>query len=142
MKPLTYIATLEPQGASGFLVRFHDVPEAITEGETVELARHQAEDALAAALEGYLECGREFPARTCAPLQARSSLDVPIRPTIAARWLLIREMRSRNLSQVALGRLLERDEKSIRRMLRGKGASLEQILRALAALGIRPALAL
>ena len=68
-------------------------------------------------------------------------VDVPVRLITAARWLLKREMRRRSMSQVALGILMGRDEKTVRRIVTGRGASLELALKALAVLGIRPALA-
>jgi antitoxin HicB len=142
MTPLTYFARLEPQGAQGLLVRFPDVPEAITQGEAIDEAARQAEDALAAALEGYLVAGRDFPARTdVTAAEPVIVVEVPIRPILVARWLLKQELCRQNLSQVALGRLMGRDEKTIRRIATGKGASLELMLKALAAVGVRPALA-
>lgn len=141
MTPLTYFARLEPQGADGFLVRFADVPEALAQGGTVDDAIDQAEDALAVALEGYLVEGREFPARTAATAEPAIVVEIPILPVLAARWLLKREMTRQNLSQVGLGRLMGRDEKTIRRIVTGKGVSLDLVLKALGAVGIRPGLA-
>lgn len=43
------------------MVRFPDVPEAITYGETEELASEQAKDALVVALSGYVDDGKDIP---------------------------------------------------------------------------------
>src|ERR1700753_3469746 len=102
MTPLTYYARIESQGADGFLVGFPDVPEALTEGETVEDAVRQSEDALAVALDGYLSAGRDFPLRTEVLSASATVVEIPIRPIVAARWLLIGEMRRQDLNQVDL----------------------------------------
>lgn len=142
MIPLIYVACLEPRGGEGFLVRFPDVPEAITQGETVEDAIWQAEDALAVALEGYLFADWDFPTRTnVVAAEPVIAVEIPIRPIVAVRWLLKQEMQRQDLTQVALGTLMDGDEKAVRRIITGKGASLDLMLKALHAVGMRPALA-
>ena len=44
--------------------------------------------------------------------------------------------------QAELGRLMERDEKSVRRIVTGQAVTLGMTLKALAALGVFPALAI
>lgn len=58
---LVYPAHLAPDAAGGFVVTFRDVPEAITQGETLDEARAAASDALTTALEFYTEAGRQPP---------------------------------------------------------------------------------
>lgn len=143
MKAITYTAHLEEQGEDGLLVRFPDVPEALTQGGSIEEATAEAEDALAVALESYLEMGLAFPSNTHPDATGSViAVEVPVRPTVAARWLLLETMRSRGLSQVALAKLIGRDEKSVRRMLAGHNASLNLTLAALRQLGVRVALAI
>jgi antitoxin HicB len=48
--------------SGGFVVTFPDIPEAITQGETVEEALEMAQDALETALDFYLEDRRAVPA--------------------------------------------------------------------------------
>jgi predicted RNase H-like HicB family nuclease len=51
---LAYAATLTPdEEDGGFVVTFRDVPEAITQGGTLDEALHNAADALTVALEFY-----------------------------------------------------------------------------------------
>lgn len=57
---MLYPAILEPDGG-GFMVSFPDIPEALTQGETLEEAREMAADALATAMEFYAEDGRPVP---------------------------------------------------------------------------------
>jgi antitoxin HicB len=50
-----------PQLEGGYLVTSPIVPELITEGDTLEDARTNAIDALAAVVELYADQGRQFP---------------------------------------------------------------------------------
>jgi len=52
---------LEPQPEGGYVVTCPLVPELITEGENVQDALRNANDALAAIVEGLKELGRPFP---------------------------------------------------------------------------------
>jgi len=45
----------------GFVVTFRDIPEAITQGEDAEEAAAMAADALASAMDFYIEDGRAVP---------------------------------------------------------------------------------
>lgn len=144
MQTFTYTALIRQDGPSDFYVSFPDVPEAISQGSTLDEARANAPDALAAALEGYLELGREFPTRAESLPQRLAKgvtwAEVAIEPAIAARALLGRELKARGLSKVGLANVIKRDEKVVRRILAGE-ASLDLVLDALRKLGVRPALA-
>lgn len=61
MRPITYPAQIQENAPGEFVVTFRDVPEAITSGATREHALHQALDALATAIDGYLIAGRALP---------------------------------------------------------------------------------
>jgi antitoxin HicB len=145
MTPLTYFAYIYEAEPGAWLVRFFDVPEAITQGDTFEDAKANAADALAAALEGYIELSLPLPARAkVTPDDAAPGytiIEIAVDPTIAARGLLVGAMRAQGLNKVALAQRIGRDEKVVRRILNGKGASFELTLQALKAVGVRPALA-
>ncbi len=49
-----YPARFQPAKEGGFTVTFRDVPEAITEGDTIDEARAAAADALESALSFYI----------------------------------------------------------------------------------------
>jgi sugar (pentulose or hexulose) kinase len=66
---------------------------------------------------------------------------VPLAPALAARVLLTERMAADKLTKSAVARLIGKDEKVVRRILEGSNVSLDQILDALAKLGVRPALA-
>ncbi len=53
---------LEPQPEGGFTVTSPLLPELLTEGDTVEEALANVQDALAAVIEAYEDLGRTLPA--------------------------------------------------------------------------------
>lgn len=53
---------LEPQPEGGFTATSPALPELLTEGDTIEEAMNNVEDAFAAVLELYQESGRALPA--------------------------------------------------------------------------------
>lgn len=62
----SYRAVIVEAGVDEFLVTFPDVPEAITQGSSLEEAQASAPDALVAALQAYIALGRPLPAATLA----------------------------------------------------------------------------
>jgi antitoxin HicB len=56
-----YRYKLERQENGWWLVRFPEIPEALTEGETEEEAHANALDCVTAALAGYVKAGRPLP---------------------------------------------------------------------------------
>ena len=145
MRPLTYYAYIHEAAPGDWLVRFYDIPEAITQGDSLEQAIANASDCLEAALEGYIDLGRALPARAgVQPDEAspdHSVVEVAVAPALAARALLADAMKAQHLSKVGLAQRMGRDEKVIRRIISGKGGLPDPTLQALKALGIRAALA-
>ncbi len=58
---MKFPALFDPAPEGGFTVTFRDVPEAITEGDTLEEAEAMALDALVTAIEFYFSDGRPVP---------------------------------------------------------------------------------
>lgn len=56
---LKFPAKFEPADEGGFVVTFRDVPEAITQGDTLEEAQAMAVDALVTAMDFYFEDKRQ-----------------------------------------------------------------------------------
>lgn len=56
-----YRYKLERQENGWWLVRFPEIPEALTEGETEEEAHANAVDCIVTALAGYVKAGRPLP---------------------------------------------------------------------------------
>ena len=59
--PVLYPATFTDDETSGFVITFRDVPDAITQADTMKEAMEMAKDALQSALEIYEETNRPFP---------------------------------------------------------------------------------
>lgn len=138
MTPMTYPARIVRTEDGDFLVTFTDIPEALSGASTFEEAQSLAGDALDMAIGGYIEASRPLPpSRQAAPGEVPIAVD----PQTAARALLVRAMADQRLSKVALAERIGQDEKAVRRMISGKGASFGLVLKALKAMGIRPALA-
>ena len=96
-----------------FQVRFLDVPEALSEGESEAAAHGLAADALIAALGAMVRLKRRLPA----PSAARRRPTVTIPALQAAKLALHEAMLGRKISHVALARELGKQESEIRRML-------------------------
>lgn len=54
-----YLAKIEVDG-DGYMVSFPDVPEALTQGDTIQKAMEMASDALLTSMDFYLEDGRKL----------------------------------------------------------------------------------
>ncbi|MBI4184321.1 MAG: type II toxin-antitoxin system HicB family antitoxin [Proteobacteria bacterium] len=114
MTAFGYRYTLERQQNGWWLVRFPDVPEALTEGETKEEARENAHDCLITALEGYMKAGREIPR----PAAARRGEERVALPSLVTAKLAVYEtMRGLGWSKLKLARQLGVPENSVRRLL-------------------------
>ncbi len=110
---LAYPANLEPQCDGTFLVSFPDIPEALTEGDTEEVALSEAEDCLIAALGGYVELRRAVPK----PSPARGRPLIALPALAAAKLALYCAMHSHGLGNTALAAELGATEGAVRRLL-------------------------
>ena len=64
MRIYSYPANFMPAEEGGFVITFPDVPEAITQAETIADAFEQAADALEEALVGRINTGETIPPRS------------------------------------------------------------------------------
>lgn len=138
MTTFTYAAHVREHAPGDYVVRFEDIPEAITGGSTVDEAVANAPDCLDAAMRAYLKLGRPLPAPRAAK---RGEFAVALDPSLAARSLLLAALADQKITKVALAARMDRDEKVVRRIVAGEGVSLDLTLAALRAVGVRPALA-
>lgn len=134
--PMHYIAALSDNGSGGWIVRFDNVPEALTEGASREEAVANAVDALEVALLGRMKDGEELPTAS-KPVGAadRDSIPVTISAQAAAKLAFYETFRKSGLSRSALARKIGKDEAEVRRMLdpyhATKLASLDEAIRAM-----------
>lgn len=109
-----YRYKLERQPNDWWLVRFPGIPEALTEGETIEEARGNALDCVLAALEGYMKAGKPLPRLGA----SHSGSDRVILPSLVTAKLAVYEtMRGRGWSKLKLAKELGMPENSVRRLL-------------------------
>lgn len=95
-----YPVTLTPD-TDGFCVTFRDIPEAISQGDTLEEALEMAKDALIVAMEFYFEDNRAVPM----PSQVQDGEHlVSLPPSVWAKVLLLNEMLAQNVSQAELAK--------------------------------------
>ncbi len=129
----TYPVTLtSDETDGGFVVTFEDLPEAITQGETVEGALVEAADALEEAIAGRIQRGDPIPE----PSQAASLPMVPVPAQTAAKAALYLTLKETGITKSELAARLGCDEKEVRRLLDPRHSSkLPRIQKALAVLG-------
>ena len=121
--------------SGGFVVTFPDVPEAITEGESLEEAMRQAEEALELALTFYVEASKDLPRP--GPLKRGMRL-VPVPPLSEAKFMLYEELRYAGIRNIDLARRLGCSPSQVDRLLDIQHKSkLDQLQAAFAALGKR-----
>jgi antitoxin HicB len=127
-------ATLEEHRRE-VVVRFRDLPEALTSGRDRAEAVAEAVDILDAALLFRLKEGADIPqpSRT-----RRGEIGVAASPGVAAKIAFARAFRDSGLTRVALARRLGSSETEIRRMLDpGHATKIDRLDIALRALGRR-----
>lgn len=131
---LRYPALFEPDG-SGFAVSFRDIPEALTQGDTLDEAREMAADALLTAMDFYFEDKRPVPP----PSKAKKGEELVALPASAsAKILLLNEMIAQGVTPSELARRLSTRPQDVNRIMTLSHATkIDTISEALSALGKR-----
>jgi len=125
--------------AGGYVATSRDLPEAISQGETVKEALAQAEGAIQAAIEGRIEDGLDIPVPSQATPVERM-VSTPI--TTALKAAVYVAMREQKVSKSELARRMRVQEKEARRMLDpNHPTKVPTLERALAVLGRRAGIA-
>ena len=114
MSAYRYPAEFTPAEEGGFVVTFPDVPEAITQGETVEECIKDATDALDEALTGRINSKMDIP-RASSPHPGQYLISVPMQTALKAA--LYEEVTKLGWSKVGLASRLGVDEREVRRLL-------------------------
>lgn len=135
MNRFQYAVLLTPAEEGGYVVTCRDLPELVTQGETVEDALEQAADAMDEVFATYLTEGADFPQPSKA--KRREHLVAPPAETVAKAALYV-AMRQAGISKVQLAKRLGVDEKEVRRLLDPHyGSKLPRIAKAISLLGQR-----
>jgi antitoxin HicB len=121
--------------SGGFVVTFPDVPEAITEGDSVEEAMAMAQEALELALTFYVDASKDLPKPGILKKGMRL---VPVPALSEAKFMLYGALRSARVRKVELARRLGCSPSQVDRLLDIKHKSkLDRLQAAFAALGKR-----
>ena len=135
MNRFQYPVLLTPAEEGGYVVTCRDLPELVTQGETVDDALEQAADAMDEVFAAYLIKGLDFPRASKA--KRREHLVAPPAETVAKAALSV-AMRDAGISKVQLAKRLGVDEKEVRRLLDPHyGSKLPRIAKAIGLLGQR-----
>ena len=110
-----YAARLTPGRPSegGYTVTFRDIPEAITEGDTLADALRFAQEALVLALEHYLDERRLAPAPS--PKRRGEHL-IALPASLSLKVALLNEMISQNVRPTELARRLKTSKQEVNRL--------------------------
>ena len=130
---LRYPAQFKAAEEGGFVVTFPDVPEAITQGESVEDAMLHAADALTSALDFYIEDDEPIPTPS-KPKRGQYLVELPA--SYAAKILLLNEMAAQKVRPAELARRLQVTPQEVTRLIDVRHTSrIDGIAVALKALG-------
>ncbi len=134
MRRFTYPMKLTPdKDDGGYIVTCRDLPEAITQGESIQDALTEAADCLEEAIAARIDDRRDIPEPSALERNERA-VSVPTSMALeAAVFLAVREA---GIGNSELARLMKLDEKEARRILDPRHPTkLPRIEAALSALG-------
>lgn len=119
----------------GFVVKFRDIPEALTSGATLEEALESAKDALTTAMDFYFEDRREVPPPS-KPRRGEELIELPA--SLVAKVLLLNEMVRKRVTAAQLARKLQTTPQTVTRIVDLHHATkIDTIAAALEAMGKR-----
>lgn len=132
---LAYPARFKPAPEGGYVISFRDIPEAISQADDLEEARAMAADALATAMEFYLDDKRLVPT----PSKARRGEELVSLPVVTgAKVALVNLMLAERIRPADLARALDVAPQQVTRLLdRGHKTDIESVAIAFRALGHR-----
>ncbi len=111
---LSYPVVLTPDKEDGgFVVTFPDIPEAITQGETVEEALAMGTEALETAMDFYFDAKRAVPMPS-APKRRQRVVELPL--SVSAKILLLNEMIQQQVRPAELARRLRTTPQQVNRL--------------------------
>ncbi len=110
----TFPIQLKKQKSGGYTVIFLDLPEAITQGESIEDALSEAVDCLEETIANRMIMKLDIPE----PKKiAKNKHSVSLSATLSAKAALYVLMREKHLTNIALAKKIDCDEKEIRRLI-------------------------
>lgn len=129
----SYPAKLAPDAGGGFVVTFRDIPEAITQGDTLEEAREAARDALITAMDFYFEDRRVVP-QPSKPRKGEESIELPT--SVVTKVLLLNTMIEKRKRPADLARAMHVKPQEVTRLIDLRHATkIDTVAAAFKALG-------
>jgi antitoxin HicB len=117
----------------GFIITFRDIPEAITQADTIDACFNEATDCLDEAIAGRIDDNLIVP-NPSKPRRGEKKVAVPAQTAIKAALYIA--MHESNVNKSELARRLNVDVREVRRMLNPHhGTKLPSMEQALTALG-------
>ena len=136
---MQYPATFIREG-EGYIVKFRDIPEALTQGDSYEEAVEMGQDALTTAMDFYFEDNRPVPMPSQA-LDGEVMVSLPL--SIWSKVLLLNEMLNQHVSQVDLAKRMGIKPQQVTRIVNLEHATkIDTLVDAFKALGKTPVLSL
>lgn len=134
---MQYPAKFELNPDTGcYFVSFRDIPEALSQGYSIDEAKEQALDALITAMDFYFEDDRSIPMPSEA-LDDEYLIELPI--SIWSKVLLLNTMLEQRISQSELAKRLKRTRQEMQRIIDLEhNTKIDTIAEALKALGKQP----
>lgn len=114
IKHFNYSVQLTRQKEGGYLVTFPDLPEAISQGDDMTSALHEAVDCLEEAIANRIAMKLPIPVPSKAK---RGQHLIFLHGVMAAKAALYVAVKEKKLTNTALAKKLEWDEKEVRRVL-------------------------
>lgn len=132
---MNYPARFEPDVNGGYSVTFRDIPEAITQGDTLEEARREAVAALVTAMDFYFEDNRSVPTPSAAQ-PGEELVAMPV--SVATKVTLLNLMLEQHKRPVDLARAMHVKPQEVTRIMNLHHATkIDTLASAFAALGRR-----
>ena len=111
---IKFPALFAPDENGGYVVTFRDIPEAITQGDTLDEAREAAKDALITAMDFYLEDNRHVPESSQAEAN-EEFIELPI--SVSAKIMLINEMIKKRIRPADLAKEMKIKPQEVTRIM-------------------------
>jgi antitoxin HicB len=135
MEYFQYAVLLKKDTSGGYVVTCRDLPQLITQGESIENALFEASDAMDEVFAAYMINNVKFPEPS--PKKRGEYMVVPPAETIA-KAALHTAMKEARVNKVQMAKRLGVDEKEVRRLLDPHyGSKLPRIAEAISLLGCR-----
>lgn len=133
MSNYLYPATVESNNEGGFIAKFRDVPEAITEAWDLEELKNNARDALISAIDFYIEDRKAFPVGSTVKSE---EIAIELPASVVAKVLLLNTMVQANVRPIDLARKMKVKPQEVTRLTDIRHATkIDTIQKALRALG-------